>query len=202
MRLDKIVWRTIASTLLAILILLAMLTCLLCCAFPSTMMEMTYELGMDGASVHFAMSAYGRSGSVEYVAFATETAIGADMDESVETCGLKLIADNEFDEYCDRRNEKLDTTKITYRQYVFGQVSVAQYRMDKKAEAQDTAFLGVGNTFPQNNAVVGLLITAITQEDGATVAEIKTRMQALQSSVTESAQATYLAEAIALCDNV
>lgn len=199
---DKIVLRTLLSTLLAILILVSALACLLCLAFPSTMMEMTYQLGMDGESIKYAMRSYDRSGSVEYVAFATETAIGADMDNRVEECGLQLIADDEFAEYCIRRNENLDTTKITYEQYVYGQVSVAQYRLDKKPDALDTAFAGVGNTFPQNNAVVGLLITAITAEDGAMVADIKTRMQALQDSVTDTVQATYLADAIALCDNV
>ena len=199
---DKIVLRTILSTLLAILILIVSLVCLLCFAFPSTMMEMTYKLGMDGASIKYAMRSYGRFGSVEYVAFATETAIGADMDERVEECGLQFISDDNFAEYCARRNENLDTTKITYEQYVYGQVSVAQYRLDKKTDALDTAFDGVGYTFPQNNAVVGLLITAITAEDGATVADIKARMQDLQDNVTDTTQATYLAEAIALCDNL
>ena len=73
--------------------------------------------------------------------------------------------------------------------------------MDKKSEAQDTAFTGVGNTFPQNNAVVGLMITAITHQDGATVTEIKIKMQALLPSVTDAAGAQYLQEAIALCVN-
>lgn len=203
MRLDKVVLRTLLTTLLAIIILVSALILLLCLAFPSTMMDITYKMGMNDASVKYAMRAYKQSGSVQYVAFATETAIGADDYADIERCGLQLIADEDFTLYCESRNVglDLDTTKITYQQYVYGQVSVAQYRLDKKTEAQETAFKGVGSTFPQNNAVVGLMITAMTEMDGATVTEIKLKMQALLPNVTDTAQAQYLQEAIALCVN-
>lgn len=200
MRVDKVIWRSILSTLLAIAILLTVLSCLLCWVFPSTMMEITYKLGMSGESVKYAMRAYSRSGSVEYVAFATETAIVADKDKSIEECGLKLIADDEFVVYCERRNEKLDTSNITYDQYVYAMVSLAQYRQDKKSEAQTTAFNGIGTSFPKNNAVVGLLTTAIDAKDLVTIAEIKSGLQRLQPNVTDPVDIAYLLETLQKCD--
>ena len=200
MRVDKVIWRSILSTLLAIVILLTILSCLLCWVFPSTMMDLTYKLGMNGESVKYAMRAYNQTGSVAYVAFATETAIVADNDKNVEECGLKLIADDEFAVYCAKRNEKLDTSNITYEQYVYGMVSTSQYRQGKKSQAQETAFVAVGNTFPKNNAVVGLLTTAIGVNDLVTVAEIKVQLQALQPNVTETADSAYLVEILQLCE--
>ena len=201
MRLDKVVWRTLLSTLLAIVILLSALSLLLCLVFPSTVMEITYKLGWDDVSVKYAMRAYNQTGSVKYVVFATETAIGTNDYADIERCGLLLIADEDFQTYSESRNVNLDTTKITYQQYVYGKISLAQYRMDKKTEAQDTAFAGIGNTFPQNNAAVALMVTALTEKDGATVTEIKIKMQTLLPNVTDEAQAQYLQEAIALCVN-
>lgn len=201
MRVDKVILRSFLSTLLAIAILLTILFSLLCTVFPSTMMEFTYKLGMDGESIKYAMRAYNRSGSVEYVAFATETAIASDNDKRMEECGLKLISDNEFAVYCERRNASLDTTKITYDQYVYAMVSTAQYRQNKKTDAQTTAFTAVGNTFPQNNAVVGLLTTAIGANDLVMVSEIRGQLNVLQSRVTDEAQKAYLSEILSLCDN-
>lgn len=199
MRVDKVVLRTFLSTLLAIVILLTALFSVLCLGFPSTMMELTYKLGMDGESIKYAMRAYERSGSVDYVAFATETAIVADKDAKIEACGLKLVADDEFTVYCDRRNQALDTSQITYDQYVYAMISTAQYRQNKKTEAQTTAFEAVGNTFPQNNAVVGLLTTAIGANDLVTVSEIKTKLQTLQANVTDATDSAYLQQVLLLC---
>lgn len=196
MRVDKIIWRSILSTLLAIVVLLTILSCLLCWVFPSTMMELAYKLGMNGESVKYAMRAYNRSDSVEYVVFAMETAIVADKDKSIEECGLKLIADDEFVVYCEKRNEKLDTNNITYDQYVYAMISLAQYRQGKTTQAQATAFAGIGNTFPKNNAVVGLLTMAIDAKDLVTVAEIKNGLQRLQSSITDPTDSAYLLETL------
>ena len=199
MRADKVILRTILSTLLAIVILLTILFSTLCLCFPSTMMELTYKLGMDGTSIKYAMRAYNRSGSVEYVAFATETAIASDNYKRIEECGLELIEDDEFVVYCTRRNQNIDTSKITYDQYVYAMVSTAQYRQGKKTEAQNTAFAGIGNTFPTNNAVVGLLAIAIGENDLLTVSEIKTKLQTLQLSVTDVADSAYLQQILQLC---
>ncbi len=195
MRIDKVIMRSVFSTLLAIVILIALLFCLLCWVFPSTMMEFTYKMGMDGESMKYAMRAYNGTGAVEYVAFATETAIGTDQDSRIEEYGLQLIADDEFLMYCEKRNQKLDTANVTYNQYVYAMVSLAQYRQAKTAEAIQTAFDALDEGFPKNNAVVGLLTTAIGKGDGDTVTSIKTRLQAL--TITGEADQAYLAEVLA-----
>ena len=58
MRLDKIVLKAFLKTLAAALLLLAIMVGVLAVAFPHTMMEMTYSLGMDKASVSFAVTSY------------------------------------------------------------------------------------------------------------------------------------------------
>jgi galactose-1-phosphate uridylyltransferase len=58
---------------------------LLCLAFPSTMMGLTYNLGMDKSSIYFAECAYSRSDDVYYIAYATEIAIeGESIDKIIE----------------------------------------------------------------------------------------------------------------------
>ena len=51
MSVDKVILRAALSTLAAILILFAFMILSLTYIFPSTMMGITYDLGMDGASI-------------------------------------------------------------------------------------------------------------------------------------------------------
>ena len=96
MRVDKVIARAALSTVAAILLLCAMMIATLCLAFPQTVMKLTYDLGMDGASVKFATIAYERSeNNVYYIAYATEVAIGAEDYENVRSCGKTFVQDKE-----------------------------------------------------------------------------------------------------------
>lgn len=202
MRVDKVIVRAALSTLAAILVLFAVMLLALTFIFPSTMMRITYDLGMDGASVSCAKRAYAQTDETYYIAFATEVAIGSDDDEGIEECGLLFINDDPqaFETYCADYQTKLTGIDGTYEQYVYGQVCLAQYRQGKTAEAVATAFAGLVDKFPQNNAAALLALTAINADDTETVSLVKTEMNELSGKLTTDAERAYLARVIALCE--
>ena len=184
MRWDKVIVRAVLSTLSAILVLFGCMLLALCFLYPSTMMNITYDLGMDKASVKYATRAYNRSDEVYYIAFATETAIGADLDEKIEECGLAFVQDSKFKEYCAGRDAKRGLGE-GYQQYIYGQVSLAQYRQGEKDEAIDTAFRALAsNTFPKNNAVQGLALTVLMNGDKAIADKIQGKMMHIESGLS------------------
>ncbi len=185
MRLDKVVLRAFLSTVAAIAALLLFMIFALCTIYPATMMQITYDLGMDNLAIANAKQAYKRTGDVYYIAFATETAIGIDDLEQIDVCGSMLIVNDGFDGYCETRNETLPEKvkgEITYDQYVYGQVCVAKYNRGNKSEAVDKAFEWVGyDCFPQNNAIVAVLMTALIADDTATVDLVEEKLLTMQT---------------------
>ena len=184
MRVDKVIVRAALSTLAAIIVLFGCMILALCFLYPSTMMNITYDLGMDKASVKYAMRAYDRTDDVYYVAFATEVAIGADLDEQIEDCGLAFTQNSDFTQYCLERDAKMNLGG-DYAQYVYGQVSLAQYRQGEKDEALATAFSALAeNTFPKNNAVQGLTLTVLMEGDTTTKEKIYEEMMNIESGLS------------------
>ncbi len=191
MGVDKIILRAFLSTLLAVVCLIAGMALFLVAAFPSTLMELSYSLGMDSSSIWYAKRAYKRSDDIYFIAYATDVAIGMGDYEKIEYCGEKLLADNEFVCYCAEKNKSLpDSVSMTYEQYVYGQVCVAMYEQGKKADAVERAF-ELTSGFPKNNAVVAVLYTAIGDKDGATVALIKGKMEQTQGTLNDTDRAYF-----------
>ena len=188
MRLDKVIVRAVLSTLAAIVLLFGCLLLALCFLYPSTMMTITYDLGMDKACVKYAMRAYNRSDEVYYAAYATEVAIGADLDEKIEECGLAFMDNADFEEYCTARDERMQLPAgLTgqYAQYIYGQVSLAQYRQGEVDGAINTAFDALKeNSFPKNNAVEGLALTALMKKDSAAAKKIEEKMMRIESGLS------------------
>ena len=157
MRTDKVILRSFLTTLLAIALLFGTMLLILCLIFPASMMEITYDLGSYKSSVKYANRAYKRTDDVYYAAFATETAILLEDSALIEENGLRLIADDTFLQYCVVRNEEIaqnnatateeEKVSLTYEQYVYGQVTMAQYSQGKKTEAITTAFASLGGAW-------------------------------------------------------
>ncbi len=200
MRTDKIVLRAIISTLIAMTVLFGIMLLALCFIFPSTMMHITYDLGMETSSINNARRAYKTSNEVYYIAFATEVAIGENDYGEVERCGDVFISDDQFVAYCTEKDENLKED-MSYQQYVYGQVCIAKYRLGKKDQAVEKAFSSIGNTFPENNAVVAVLLTAMNGNDVSTVNAVKTKLTDIQKSVVE-ADKPYLQIMLDLVKNV
>ena len=184
MRVDNVVLRAALSTVAAIVVLFGFMIFTLSYVYPSTMMNIAYDLGMENASITCAKRSYKRSGEVYYIAFATETAIVEEDYEQIAQCGALFVEDEEFLQYCKLRGEALGTSlNGSYEQYVYGQVCVAEYKLGDKEKAIDDAFAYLGNTFPKNNAVDAVLVAAISERDEAAIENIKGKMASLQNAL-------------------
>lgn len=183
MGVDRVILRSFLSTLAAIVLLFAFMLVALIGLYPSTMMEITYDLGMDASSIRYAERAYDWSGDEYFMAYAIEVAIGSGNTKKIESCGEQLIADDDFAAYYAKRNEKLpDEVDMTYEQYVYGQVCVAKYKNGKKEDAVNKAFDWTGTkSFPKNNAVIAVLYSALSKRDADTINLIKGKMEQLQT---------------------
>ncbi len=180
MGVDKVILRAFLSTLAAIVILLLFMFTALTAIYPQTMMEITYDLGMESSSIRFAEESYKRNKEVEFIAYAMEVAIGEGKTDKIISCGEKLIIDKDFAEYCNKRDAQTNV-ETEYKQYVYGQICVAMYEKGNKQEAVARAFELIGNTFSRNNAAVALAFTAKNVADMETVTTIREKMNALKT---------------------
>ena len=200
MHTDKVILRAILSTLAAVFILLVSMVAALAFIFPSTMMQITYDMGMDRASVRYAVRSYDRSDEIYYIAFATKVAIGDNDYKNIDACGSRFVVDARFNAYADEQNTDLpDGVTTDYQQYIYGQVCVAKYRRNKKEEAVEKAFEWNGDTFTEKNAVVAVLVTALVNGDTATARVIGERLQTQKAA--NATEAAYLASMIELANS-
>ncbi len=199
MSVDKVILKAVLNTLAAIAALFVFLFSALIIFYPSTMMKFTYDMGMDKASISYAMREYKRTDEIYYVAHATETAIGLGNAQKILECGEFFIIDEEFSAYCAEKNaNKPETTMGTYEQYIYGQVCVSEYKLGKKNKAVERAFGYIGNAFPVQNAVAAVLINALVNGDIQTVELIKGKMEQLQEANLSEEDKAYHAEILAL----
>ena len=198
MGVDKIILRAFFTTLASIAILFLFMLTALVCVYPQTMMKLTYNLGMEKASIWFAEISYDRSDNVYYIAYATEVAIGQQDYAKIDDCGEMLIKDEGFTSFCEDKTSA--EMELAYEQYLYGQVCIAKYERANAAEAVDRAFALTGNAFPKNNAVVAVLITALQKGDTETVELIKGKMIAMQDKVSE-VDKTYFDAILALTES-
>lgn len=195
MRVDKVIVKAALSTLAAIAVLCVFLIAVLCLVFPQTMMQITYDMGMDGASIHFASVAYDRSGETYYVGFATDVAIMANYDDDTEEYGEKLLLDDGFEEYAKSRITG-DLTVEDFRRYIQGEVCIAKYDQGKKDAAVEKAFEYIGQSFPIDyNPAAKVYLKALSAGDQTTVEKALIKMNALQ---VYDEEAVYLSSLINL----
>ncbi len=194
MRVNKVILRAVCSTLASIAILLCMLVVALSFLFPSTMMRVTYDLGMDKASIRNAKRAYalyGDDDNIYFIAYATEVAIGLVENQKIDVCGGMLLADNEFASYCARIDAETQSDG-GYAQYVCGKVSLAKYDLGEKQQAVDTASAWVQNAFPKNNALAAVGLRAKMKGDQATVDTVLAKMNEISKCELADGDREYL----------
>ena len=96
MRIDKVMLKAFISTLSAIILLFAFMFGVIALAFPSTMMELSYDFGRDETSIRYAQRAYDWFDDTYYMAYAMEVAIGSDNQEMIEKCGEIVVEDDAY----------------------------------------------------------------------------------------------------------
>ena len=179
MQMDKVIFKAALSTLMAILLLCTFLLSVLCFAFPSTMMKLTYDVGLDSASVGFASTAYERSGRVYYIAYATDVAIESENDKKVVLCGKQLISDEEFSAYAGVKNQELQREDGAYEQYVYGKICSAEYRLGAKTLAVEDARSFVSEGFPASNALIAVALETVKANDTETASSLLSVLRAI-----------------------
>ena len=180
---DKVILKAVFSTLMAIIVLCGVMTAALVFIYPSTMMGLAYDVGLDNASAWFAGRAYNQLDNVYYIAFATEVSIGTGDMEKIDEYGSKFILDESFGEYCSRMDEQTSGIGNSYAQYVYGQVCMAKYRLGKGEEAVELSFSINEDCFPPKNAAAAVLLIALQrngQEDLPFIENILARLKAVQ----------------------
>ncbi|MBQ8295941.1 MAG: hypothetical protein IJX87_05865 [Clostridia bacterium] len=195
MRVDKVIIRALLSTLVAIAVLFGFMLLTLLCVYPSTMMKITYDLGMNGSSIRNATRAYQRTDDIYYIAYAMDVAIECDDYDQILSCGEKLIADDEFAQHCEEKNA--DWGEGAYQQYIYGQICVSEYKEGKAEQAVERAFTLKGEGFARNNAVVMLLIDVLKDKDKQTAETIKGKLEMTQADVSAE-DGAYVQEMLAL----
>ena len=183
MKLDKVIVRTMVSTLCAIAILCVSAVLFASFIFPSTMMSISYKLGNDSGAMKYAYSSYDRTKEVAYIAYATEVAFGVDNDEDIVRYGEEFVKDKDFDGYCAEVDLRSGTAQGAYRQYVYGRLVVSEYSIGEKDKAFSYAEEAIGNKFAKNNAMVALLFEAMVEGDGATVQKVVNKMRDLTATL-------------------
>jgi hypothetical protein len=187
MHVDKIIVRAALTTFAVVLTLCVFMIVALSFVFPSTMMQIAYDMGMNAVSAKYAHRAYSYSGDVYYAAFATEVSILDGDVEKVAEYGKLLITDDEFATYCDARNAQKPPFLGTYEQYVYGQVYAAEYvglqTSAEKSLVINKAFSSLENAgFPQGNAVATIVVAAKKKGDNETLRAIREQMNDIDKS--------------------
>ena len=170
---DKVILKAVLSTVLGIVLLCGILVAALVLVYPSTLMTLAYDVGMDGASAWCAGRAYNQFDNVYYIAYATEVSIGLGDAEKIDRYGSRVVADEKFGEYCAQTDE----------------VCVAKYSQGKRQEAVDLAFSVNETGFPERNAAAAVLLNALvanSEEDEPFIADMLSRMREMLAAQEEA----------------
>ena len=197
MKFDRVIIRTIVNTLCAIFVLCGLLFLSASLVFPSSMMGVAYKLGDDNGAMKYAYTAYSRTGYVDYIAYATDVALGVDNDEDIAYYGELLINDEKFLEYCSKTDEFYEKPSGSYYKYIYGKVVVALYELGKKQEAFDYAMQSVSGGFEKNNALVALFVQSLVRGDEQMVEKVEAEFVKVTPTLSEEMKA-YLEELLAL----
>ncbi len=149
---------------------------------PSAMVAFSDSLGMTGVGAYYSVAAYERSGDIADLAEAVERSYDAGHYADAADYGSALLKDPGFAGYCSERDaETQGSASILseYDQYAAGIVSSAQYYAGEKEQALGTALESLGQTFPQNNAVIYLAAAAMSQDDTEFCKTLSERLETL-----------------------
>lgn len=185
---DKVILRAFLTTLASIGLLILFIAVGLCAVFPSTSMEIAYDMGMESSCIHFAERAYKGSKDVYFIAYATEVAIEEDKTDKIVSCGEKFINDEGFETYCGLKGGN-------YEQFICGKVCVSKYQTGDKEGAIALAFDSLHGAFPEGNALVAVLLASLRANDTATAEAIKTKLNMIS---VEGAEGEYLKKMLAM----
>ncbi len=174
----RLILKTAAITLAAIILLGALLLLILSLAAPRVMMDFTASMGMGSVSGHFAYKEYERSGDLDCLARSFLIAEGDGDDETALRRWDELYGSDGFSAYCERTApEGEGVPAYRYRDYLSGTAARVMYRLsdsnEEKAAALAFALSETQQIFPAGNPVVALAAEATERGDGGFLEEIR-----------------------------
>ncbi len=182
MSVDKVILRSILSTLAAIATLLAVMLLSLIAFFPSTMMEISYDMGMEASSIRYAERAYKNSKDIYFIAYATEVAIEDGQEKKILSCGEKYVHHADFVLYC---NETGKTEE--YKHFIYGQVCLSKYGAGDTDGAIELAKTSLNGGFAEGNAMTALVVRAFEKQDVAAQEKLRVALEGLSVSGEDEA---------------
>ena len=180
----KLVIKTVAITVVAIIVLMAAIYLVFALAFPKTLADCWKDMGNYSLAAKYYEKQYDKSEDLEDLATLC-VYLDAKTDGVKTAKYLKLLTENEkFSEHFPVDGHKGGFNYTDY-EYYYGKYAVAEYYANKISAAITVAKSAVSKEYTENNAFYVLLIDAedLTESDrGAIVSAINE----IYSGLTES----------------
>ncbi len=175
----KVILKTAAKTVLFVAVLALVAFAVASLGFPSEMAGLCEKSGNYSLATGYASLSYTYTGDADDLNRCFLDSVYAKNDSDIVKFGDKLIADEKFQEVCDKNSKTLAAENgtvivIDYKQYVCGNVSAAKYRSGKIDEALQTASTAMEGVqgFPKNNALAILSLQVINRGDKDTAGKL------------------------------
>lgn len=190
----KLIFKTIILTLAVVVILAMSVFGIMSLLAPTTMMDLTFRLGLTQISGDYAYQEYERSHDIYYLARSFIISADAGHNRTAEKRFDLLLERQDFSEFCEEQDkatekelEKLPAgippavREYTYRGYVFGLGAFVKYRLAGSDEARESAIeLAIEETaqaFPSGNSTVVLAVKAAEAKDTGLCTALIARME-------------------------
>lgn len=188
----KVVFKTAVKAIIGIAILALIVFGVLSLGFPSTMAGLCENTGNFYMAAGYASLSYTYTGDVNDLNRCFADNVQAKNDGDIVRFGEKLVQDEKFGEVCETNSKTVTTENgkvfIDYKQFVYGNIACAKYRLGDKDEAVSatkTAMDGVEN-FPKNNAVAYLSLQVIESGDKGTAEKLLAEMEKFKPAEDET----------------
>ena len=170
----KLVIKTVAITVAAIIVLMAAIYLTFALAFPKTLANCWKDVGNYSIAAKYYEKQYDKSGDLDDLAELC-VYLDAKTDGVKAAKYLKLLTENEnFNARCEQEDKK-GGFKYTAYEYYYGKYAVAEFYANKIDAAITVAKSAVSKGYTENNAFRVLLLDAedLTESDrGAIVSAI------------------------------
>lgn len=178
---NKIILKTAIKTLVAVIIALILAFGIASLGFPQNMAGLCAKYGNYKFATSYASLRYTYTHSVGDLDVCARYSILSGHDGNIEKFCGRLVNDCGFEELC----KKQTTEKLNYRQYIYGNLSAAQYRRGEKDKAIATAKAAMlDNGFPAGNAFVYLTLAVQAKSDKETADKILVEIESFQHTET------------------
>ncbi|MCD8308351.1 MAG: hypothetical protein LUD19_00750 [Clostridia bacterium] len=216
----NVITKIILITLGLIIALAIVVFAVLSLAAPGVMAGWCEETGNYSLAVSYASLHYRYTGNVKQAARCAQDSILAENNKYIIKYGEQLIDHTDFDSYCTEQDEYYLSeynVDYSYRQFIYGEVSVAYYSKGDAQSAVGCAIQALDadfyrstyqtdgsnsysiNSFPDSNALITLSLKVINNSDDGAAGYI---LQVLENISAEGEELVKLEQFTAIINSV